>query len=340
MRQYLSGLLIALLLTSTQVRAQSSVFLYGIVDTSVEVTNAGNGATARMDSGGLNGSRYGLKGTEDIGAGYKVNFTLEQGFLSTTGAASNPALAFSRQAWVGVAAPWGEVRVGLQNSPVYVLVTGVLDAFSVNTLASGLDSFLNISPRQNNAIAYLSPDFHGLTGQVMVSLRDSTTKPDNGIAAYNLAVEYSRGSLNSAIGYQRVTNFEGSSTLNALFAGANYGFGPLRVYAAYHNAKITGLVDKDVYALSASYQFSVSTMLSFGGAHAHDRSGMGNGGDLVGLMYWYFVSKRTTLYACAAFLDNHNHATFTLNSAPTGGIPVAYPGADPRGIQLGIQHKF
>ena len=238
-----------------------------------------------------------------------------------------------------MAAPWGEVRVGLQNSPVYIPVTGVLDAFSVNTLASGLDSFLSISPRQNNAITYLSPDFHGLTGQVMVSLRDANTKPDNGIAAYNLAVEYSRGSLNSAIGYQRVTNFVGSSTLNALFAGANYAFGPLRVFAAYHNAKITGLVDKDVYALSASYQFSVSTMLSFGGAHAHDRSGMGNGGDQVGLMYWYFVSKSTTLYASAAFLDNHNHATFTINGAPVG-IPVAYPGADPRGIQLGIQHRF
>lgn len=340
MRRYLPGLLIALLLISAQVRAQSNLTLYGILDTSLEVTNAGNGATARMDSGGLNGSRFGLIGTEDIGAGYKIKFTLEQGISSTTGAASNPALAFSRQAWVGVAAPWGEVRVGLQNSPVYIPVTGVLDAFTVNTLASGMDSFLSISPRQNNAITYLSPDFHGLTGQVMVSLRDANTKPDNGIAAYNLAVEYGRGSLNAAIGYQRVTNFKGSSTLNALFAGANYAFGPLRVFAAYHNAKITGLVDKDVYALSASYQFGVSTMLSFGGAHAHDRSGMGNGGDQIGLMYWYFVSKRTTLYASAAFLDNHNHATFTINSAPTGGIPVAYPGADPRGIQLGIQHRF
>ncbi|SOE99950.1 Outer membrane protein (porin) [Burkholderia sp. OK233] len=339
MRRYLHGLLIALPLASTQVRAQSDLTLYGILDTSVELTNAGNGATARMDSGGVNGSRYGMKGTEDIGAGYKIKFTLEQGISSANGAASNPALAFSRQAWVGMAAPWGEVRAGLQNSPVYVTVTAVLDAFTVNTLASGLDSFLSISPRQNNAITYLSPDFHGLSGQVMVSLRDSSTKPDNGIAAYNLAAEYNRGPLNSAIGYQRVTNFVGSSTLNALFIGGNYAFGPLKVFAAYHNAKITGLVDRDVYSLSASYQFSVSTMLSFGGAHAHDRSGMGNGGDQLGLMYWYFVSKSTTLYASAAFLDNHNHATFTINGAPVG-IPVAYPGANPRGIQLGIQHRF
>ncbi|MFM0372784.1 porin [Paraburkholderia aspalathi] len=339
MRRYLRFLLIALPLVSTQVRAQSELTLYGILDTSVELTNAGNGATVRMDSGGVNGSRYGMKGAEDIGAGYKIKFTLEQGISSANGAASNPALAFSRQAWVGMAAPWGEVRVGLQNSPVYVTVTAVLDAFTVNTLASGLDSFLSISPRQNNAISYLSPDFHGLSGQVMVSLRDSSTKPDNGIAAYNLAAEYNRGPLNSAIGYQRVTNFVGSSTLNALFIGGNYAFGPLKVFAAYHNAKITGLVDRDVYSLSASYQFSVSTILSFGGAHAHDRSGMGNGGDQVGLMYWYFVSKSTTLYASAAFLDNHNHATFTINGAPVG-IPVAYPGANPRGIQLGIQHRF
>ena len=330
---------IALLVLSTSVQAQSNLTLYGILDSSLEITNAGNGATVRMDSGGLNTSRFGLKGAEDIGAGYQIKFQLEQGISSTTGAASNPAFAFSRQAWVGVAAPWGEVRVGLQNSPVYIPVVGVLDAFTVNTLASGMDSFLSISPRQNNAITYLSPDFNGLTGQVMISLRDASSKPNNGVAAYNLAVEYSRGPLNAAFGYQRVTNFIGSATLNALFAGANYAFGPLRVFAAYHNAKITGSVDKDVYALSASYQFSPSTMLSFGGAHAHDRTGMGNGGDQVGLMYWYFVSKRTTLYASAAFLDNHNHATFTINGAPVG-IPVAYPGADPRGIQLGIQHRF
>ncbi|AUT66706.1 porin [Paraburkholderia terrae] len=339
MRRCFCATSISLLLLSAHARAESELTLYGILDNSIEFTNAGNGMTVKMDSGGLNTSRFGLKGTENVGGGYMIKFQLEQGISTTNGAATNPSATFGRQAWVGVAAPWGEVRMGLQNTPVYIPVVGVMDAFTVNTVASGLDSFLSISPRQRNAITYLTPDFNGLTGQVMVSLRDTSTKPSNGLGAYNLAVEYTRGAFNSAVGYQRVTNFTGTSTLNALFAGMNYGFGPLRVFAGYHNAKITDSVDKDVYSLSASYQFSPSIWLSFGGAHAHDRTGKGNGGDQVGLMYWYFVSKRTTLYASAAFLANHNQATFTINGEPIG-IPVAYPGADPRGVQLGIQHRF
>lgn len=94
----------------TPVAAQSSVTLYGIVDTNIEFSNhnAADGKSAasglknawRMQSGGMNSSRWGIRGTEDMGSGLKAFFTLESGFESDTG--SIDGRLFSRLAFVGV----------------------------------------------------------------------------------------------------------------------------------------------------------------------------------------------------------------------------------------------
>ena len=60
---------------ATLAHAQSSVTLYGALDTSIEITNPGAGYVARMDSGAYRGSRVGLRGVEDIGNGVKILFT-------------------------------------------------------------------------------------------------------------------------------------------------------------------------------------------------------------------------------------------------------------------------
>ncbi|WP_075643620.1 porin [Paraburkholderia ginsengiterrae] len=81
----------------------TDVTLYGVIDTSIEITNAGNGTAARIDSGAATGSRYGLKGTERLGGGNIFNFQLENWFYSNTGAAFDVTRAWSRQAWIGFA---------------------------------------------------------------------------------------------------------------------------------------------------------------------------------------------------------------------------------------------
>ncbi len=329
-----------ILAISSHAQAQSTnLTLYGLVDTTVEFLQLGNGLTTRMDSGALNGSRFGMRGTEDIGGGDQIQFALEQGFSSATGMPSNPALAFSRQAWVGLASSWGSLRVGLQNSPVYIPLTAALDAFTVNTLASGFDSFMSITPRQGNAISYHSPDLNGLTGQVMVVLRDRNTAMKNGIGSYHLALELNKLSFSYVLGYQHVESADAKSVLDSLFTGGFYSFGSLRVHIGYNNSKSTATFNKEAFALSASYQLTPASRLSVGVAHAHDRSGMGKDANQVGLMYWYFLSKRTTLYASAGYLANSENASYTLTGFP-GGVPVAHPGARARGVQIGIQHKF
>src|SRR5260370_22704250 len=113
-----------LLAAAGAVRAQGSVTLYGTLDTSIEVTNPGNGWTARMDSGAYRGSRFGLRGNEPIGDGTSVIFDLESGFGSNNGALDTAGTLFNRQAWIRLARPWGETRFGPTDSPRYITSQG------------------------------------------------------------------------------------------------------------------------------------------------------------------------------------------------------------------------
>jgi predicted porin len=321
--------------------ADGGVTLYGIMDSSVEISNVGNGTVVRMDSGGLLASRIGLRGTEDIGGGNHINFVLEQGISTTDGKPTDPTRAFSRQAWVGASGAWGEVRFGRQNSPLYVPLSGRFDAFTFATIASGLDSFQSYDVRNDNSVFYQTPTIHGLTAQVMVSLRSQSTAPSNGIESYHFAAEYVQGPVDFGIGYQKVANDAGTADFKAIFAGGSYGFGPLRIFGVYtHQSQTDGTIEKDVVTTSASYFLTPASMVSAGYAYVHDKTQAAKNADQIGLMYWYFLSKRTTLYAAASFLDNRSRGTYTMNGASTVGIPVAYAGATARGLQLGIQQRF
>jgi hypothetical protein len=106
-----------------QAHAQSSVTLYGILDEfvgyqSTKVAGKSTTLVALGNNGELT-SRWGIRGSEDLGGGYHAIFDLESGFDPGTGAVQNAYRFFDRQAWVGVAAPYGEVRLGRQNTPMF-----------------------------------------------------------------------------------------------------------------------------------------------------------------------------------------------------------------------------
>ena len=155
------GALGALLVAPSLAWAQASVTLYGVIDTSIEITNPGAGWAARMDSGAYRGSRIGLRGSEPIGGGTNMLFVLENGFGATNGTLDTAGTLFNRQAWIGAGGPWGEMRVGRQYSPIYIPFKGGIDAFGAGTIASGLNNFSKITPYASNAITYLSPKIAG-----------------------------------------------------------------------------------------------------------------------------------------------------------------------------------
>src|SRR6202166_3980772 len=106
-RVVLSSLAIAMLAAASAAHAQSSVTLYGIIDVGIGYThntavaksatnNSGNASTqVGFNNGTLSGSRWGLKGTEDLGGGLSTIFQLENGFSPTTGGFSSAGVEFN-----------------------------------------------------------------------------------------------------------------------------------------------------------------------------------------------------------------------------------------------------
>ena len=96
--------------------AQSSVILYGVIDEGLMFnSNAGGHRLYNMASGVIQGNRFGLSGTEDLGGGLKARFVLENGFDPSTGRLNQGGLMFGRQAYVGLSSQQlGTVTLGRQ----------------------------------------------------------------------------------------------------------------------------------------------------------------------------------------------------------------------------------
>jgi predicted porin len=112
--------------------AQSTVTLYGILDTGIGYQSSstslgkttGGASAVKMVQGVWAGDRFGLKGSEDLGGGTKAIFQLEQGFNPDTGAESTSGLGFSRAAWVGLSnQQFGSLTAGRQYAPYYTLLS-------------------------------------------------------------------------------------------------------------------------------------------------------------------------------------------------------------------------
>ncbi|SAL85911.1 gram-negative porin domain protein [Caballeronia arvi] len=320
--------------------AQSSVTLYGIVDNGIEYQNGGQGSAVRAVSSGLFASVYGLRGREDIGGGYHVNFQLEQGFSGVTGAATDPTAAWNRLAWVSMKGPFGELRIGRQKKPEYLFLNGEMDPTAVKSIASPINNFQSVTVRASNAITYLAPSIDGFTVQAMISLRDQTMKPSDGLHFYNVVARYVNGPFRLSAGYESQGNTTGTSVQKVWRAAAGYRVGDLRLYLAYQSERQTDNSEKlDIYEASTSYLLNPFNLLSVMYGYAHDRSGQGKNAQQIGLTYEYFLSKATNLYVAAGLIDNHDHANYTLNGTQYTGIPTS-PGAYARGVVLGMTHKF
>ncbi|WP_322102596.1 porin [Paraburkholderia sp. J41] len=322
---------------SSCAHAQSSVTLYGVIDTSLEVTNPGGGWVARMDSGAYRGSRVGLRGAEDIGNGYRILFDIENGFGSSDGTLAVANTIFNRQAWVGLDSPWGTVRVGRQYSPIYIPFKGGLDAFGAGTIASGLNNLSKITPYESNAITYISPEFHGFSTTLMVSLRDAS-EDANGLDGTIETFAWRHGPFRISYAHQQQN---GDGALRANLGGVSYAFGPVTGFLSYFNGDGgTPRYHDAGVAVSARYAVTPRFRASLGYAYVSDRSGGDNDADQFSAACEYDLSKTVLLYASAGWLRNRGDATFTLRGVNVTGLPPSWPGAGVRGVQFGMIDRF
>jgi len=190
------------------VSAQTTTTLYGIVDAGITFTNnAGGHQLWQVQSGVAQGSRWGLKGTEDLGKGVRAIFQLESGFNVDTGKLGQGGLIFGRQAYVGLSdATLGTLTVGRQYDPVADLVQPAVMNGSSGAFFSHAGDIDNSNNgfRVSNAVKYVTAPLGGVTLEVLYAFGEQ-------------AGDYRR---NSTIG-----------------AGASYSSGPVYFGAAYFYAR-------------------------------------------------------------------------------------------------------
>ena len=235
---------LAVLAVSGAAFAQSSVTLYGLAD--INFGSHKSAATGlrqtRIESSGIYESRFGFKGSEDLGGGLKANFLLEQGFQLDSGAAS-AGQAFSRQSYVGLSGGFGEIKVGKMWT-AYDDISGATQAALNSVLSPFQGVWLSSSYKDNpnNSIYYASPLIGGVSGAVSYSLGENKNTPVAGVAAGSVASVH-----------------------------VKYTGGPLYAGAAYQTEKATGAVPATKFTrLNASYDWGVAKLLLGYGRVAFD----------------------------------------------------------------------
>src|ERR1700759_4859908 len=209
----LSSLSLALLGAAGAAHAQSSVTLYGVLDDSIQYVNnvdvsGSNKSSVGLAAGNLQGNRWGLKGTEDLGGGLKAIFQLENGFNPNNGALGQGGKMFGRQAYVGLTHDaYGTLTLGRQYDPVVDLVQPLTaDNYfgSTFTTPGDVDNNDN-SSRTNNAVKYTSPVWAGFQFEGMYALGGVAGSTGAG-QTWSGAATYAPGPFSSAAGDSRADN--------------------------------------------------------------------------------------------------------------------------------------
>ena len=333
---------LAVLAASGAAFAQSTVTIYGLLDANINSTKDSNVTNTRIDSGGIQTSRFGLKGSEDLGGGLKANFKLESGFRIDTGAIPNNgptnSSLFSRQSWVGVSGGFGEVQLGKMWTPYDDLQGLGAAAFNANIFAPAAYVWQsnNYNDRPGNSIYYASPNFGGFSGAVMYSLGENKTATVSAGNVTSFRIGYEGGPIAVGLGYQ-TEKANGAAPTTAKFTqlNASYDLGVAKLLAAYGNVKDAGGVPKtNEYQIGVDFPVSSALTLSVGyatskstGLKALTPNGStetkGNG---LGLGALYALSKRTNLYA-----GLNNSKITGQNAAGDNKINV---------YALGVRHTF
>jgi predicted porin len=223
--------------------AQSSVTLYGVADVAVGKTNAAGLGNANdkfqaIASNVLNNgtSRWGVRGTEDLGGGLKAGFNFEAGLtLATGGANLSGGQMFSRAANVSLMGGFGEIRAGRSLTPsFYSVANWELTGTSNYSAVANQFSFAGAGPRDSGLIMYRSPSFGGLTVDLGTVLAGNAVytggTPAVGKGKTDLAVTYAAGPVVASLAYNKVSGQEKNVAL-----GGKYNFGAFAVAGSYQD---------------------------------------------------------------------------------------------------------
>ncbi|MFT4069753.1 porin [Paraburkholderia sp.] len=336
-------------------RAQSSITLYGIVDAAVQYGkfNSTVSPTAMAASGNLQASRFGFRGSEDLGQGYRANFQLETGFNTYTGVGGGSTM-FNRGASVGLSSTrYGSIDAGSLYLPIYWVYLGsdvatyglsnpaaIMSLQHTTTLGkSGTGGFYQ------NAVRYRTPNtlggFSAELGYSFGSQNASGQTADGRNIGMNM--QYAKNGLMLGYGfnryqyYENTTTFTPSSQLTQIVAatyqignnvfGANYLYSKRTDSTAWFASSF--MVNAKIPAGPGDIELGVARRIE----NAEARAMAYNVG------YVYYLSKRTQLYGYAARITNNSHSTqgFALLNPTYAAVT---PGFNPWVVTAGLRTSF
>ena len=286
---------LAVLASAGVAQAQSSVQLYGIVDL---VVHKDKGVSAMMTSGGVSGSRWGMKGSEDLGGGLKANFLLEQGFGADTGTVA-AGTQFARQSYVGLSGGFGEVKLG-KIWTAYDDISGATNPVFDSVLApTGVWASSGYQANPNNGFYYATPAMGGLSGAFSYNLDENSAAKTNVMAFH---AKYEGGPVFVGFAYQNEGDVVGTNDKKFTRLNGSYDLGMAKILAGYGKVTMTGMASVTDLSIGADIPLGSSMVLSAGYASSKPNGGVKASGFGVGVAY--LMSKRTTVYG--GFLDTKN----------------------------------
>lgn len=340
---------LAVALTAKCAFAQNSVTLYGIADTSLRfVTNADAQGRNQvfMTNGAITGSRWGLKGSEDLGGGLSTVFRLENGFNVQNGSFSSPGTEFNRMAYVGLSSNrYGTLTVGLQNTPLFDQLGDVYDPLTVGNYnqTEWMPVALSSGLRSSNSVKY-NGKFGGLNVEGMYAF-GGVPGSLGASNMYGFTASYKMGNLSLDTGYQQNSD-QSNKKERVVNVSALYSIGKVNTYLGWlHSQDNTGKVDflmfatgdvsnfapaiktqtntnriDDGFYAGASWLVSTPLTLTVAAYYDHMRNALRGDGTLgrgsryaFAAVAEYALSKRTEVYAEI----DYNHA----NGAATVDLP-------------------
>ncbi|MFA6015602.1 MAG: porin [Gallionellaceae bacterium] len=335
--------------------AFAEVSTYGIIDAAA-VYASGKGQQSDLIgySGGLSGSRFGAKVTEDLGNGLTAVGVLEYA-LDTQIQASSANLK-ARQQMLAVAGDFGTVAAGYLQTAAYDFA-GKFDPLSgsaispYQSIAAGggfLVGSTTAAARAQRALAYISPNISGLTVAV-----NYTTSLDNALgnlgkadnattglktSAYLLSGTYVLDVLTVGAVYAGASSDNAGSTSSSdLAVGASYDLGIAKVMGTFQMAS-AGSVTNTAYSLSGVMpvgEHAVAASFAMSSMDAADSNGTG-----LTVGYLHNLSKTATAYAAFETVSNGNatHAYSVANNALSAATLTNGGGSTL--IAIGLRKKF
>jgi len=325
-RAALAALSVLVAVFAIPARAQDSVTLYGVVDAYGQYVS-GSSHLYRLQSGGTGGSRFGLRGQEDLGDGLYAVFVLESGINIDDGTNAQNAF-WGRQAYVGLRSKtWGQLTLGRQYSSLFYATTdfsefsnlpagpstGVIGGFAgYEPVRGATDSAAgNGGPiRVNNSGRYESPEWNGLRGGVLVGLGEVSggTRENRlldlwghygaGRVTLTLSVLDDKGGPIKADAARRTTTI-----------AATYAFDRWRAVGGYLNVNDRSEADQDGsgWWLGADYRFGAQRV-KVQYVQSKPKYLADAKTQAFGVGWEYSLSKRATLYSSLTRFKNDSHA--------------------------------